>query len=181
VPPPTSSSQPPAETPPKTDQPSQNSLASYQVAPTKPRIVTIPKIGVKARIVAEGVAKDGSLAAPGNVYDAGWYTASSLPGQQGAMLLDGHVSSWTTNGIFYNLKKLQAGDAVLVERGDGKVFTYQVVKTQTYSTDAVDMNAAVTPVVPGQPGLNLITCGGKVKPGTSEFTERLVVFTKQVS
>lgn len=169
------------DNPPKTDQPSSNDLASYQVAPTKPRIVSIPKIGVKARIVPEGVTKDGSLAAPGNVYDTGWYTASSLPGTQGAMLLDGHVSSWTTNGVFYNLKKLQAGDIVTVERGDTKTYQYKVVKMQTYSADAVDMNAAVTPVVPGTPGLNLITCGGKVKPGTSEFTERVVVFTQQIT
>jgi LPXTG-site transpeptidase (sortase) family protein len=177
----TNNAQPAGDTPPKTNQPSPNDLSLYQVAPTKPRIVSIPKIGVKARILPEGVSKDGSLAAPSNVYDTGWYAASSLPGQQGAMLLDGHVSSWTTEGVFYNLKKLQAGDVVMIERGDAKTYQYKVVKTQTYSADAVDMNAAITPVVPGTPGLNLITCGGKVKPGTSEFTDRIVVFTQQIT
>jgi LPXTG-site transpeptidase (sortase) family protein len=174
-------SQPPAETAPATTAPSANDVDNYKVAATKPRVVTIPKIGVKARILPEGVAKDGSLAAPGNVHDAGWYTASSLPGQAGAMLLDGHVSSWTTNGVFYNLKKLVAGDTISVERGDGKVYQYKVVKSQSYDANSVDMQAAVTPVVPGMPGLNLITCTGKVKPGTSEFSERLIVFTKQVN
>lgn len=173
--------QPTPETAPATNAPSQSDIDGYAVAPTRPRIVTIPKIGVKARIVPEGVAKDGSLAAPANVYDTGWYTSSSLPGQAGAMLLDGHVSSWTTNGVFYNLKKLVAGDTISVERGDGKVLQYQVVKTQSYDAAAVDMQAAVTPVVPGKPGLNLITCTGKVKPGTSEFSQRLIVFTKQVT
>jgi LPXTG-site transpeptidase (sortase) family protein len=177
----TANNQAPDEAAPVTTAPTENDITAYEVAPSKPRLLTIPKIGVKARIVPEGVTKDGSLAAPGNVHDAGWYTSSSLPGQPGAMLLDGHVSSWTTNGVFYSLKKLAVGDVISVERGDGKILQYKVVKSQSYDAASVDMQAAVTPVVPGTPGLNLITCTGKVKPGTSDFSERLVVFTKQIN
>jgi LPXTG-site transpeptidase (sortase) family protein len=166
---------------PSTDKPLASTVSSYTVGPTRPRYLTIGKIGVHARILPEGLAADGSIGTPGNVYDTGWYTSSSLPGEQGAMLVDGHVSSWTTNGVFYDLKKLVAGDTVTVERGDGKTFTYKVVRTTVYDDDKVDMQAATSPVVAGQPGLNLITCTGKVKPGTSEFTQRLVVFTEQVS
>jgi hypothetical protein len=42
------------------------------------------------------------------------------------------------------------------------------------------MAAAMSPVVKETPGLNLITCTGKVRSGTSEFDHRLVVFTKQI-
>jgi len=166
---------------PATTAPTGSDIRNYTVAPSKPRLLTIPKIGVTARILPEGVTKDGSLAAPGNVHDAGWYTSSSLPGTPGAMLLDGHVSSWTTNGVFYDLKKLVPGDIISVERGDGKVLRYKVVKSQKYDASSVDMQAAATPVAPGTPGLNLITCTGKVKPGTSDFSERLIVFTKQIN
>ena len=164
---------------PSTTKPTTNDLASYAVAPTLPRYLRIPKLGVEARVLRLGVDKSGQLETPPNVYDTGWYDASSLPGSPGAMLIDGHVSSWTTNGVFYGLKKLVPGDTMTVERGDGQTFTYKVVKTQAYDADNVDMQAAVTPVVPGKPGLNLITCTGSVKPGTSEFTQRLVVFTVQ--
>ena len=43
------------------------------------------------------------------------------------------------------------------------------------------MQAALTPVVAGQPGLNLISCTGDVIAGTNSFSERIVVFTSQVS
>ncbi len=169
-----------AATVPSTVQPPSNDLSSYTVAPDKPRFISIGKIGVHARVLSLGLTADGALATPGNVFDAGWYNRSSLPGQPGAMVIDGHVSSWTTNGVFYDLKKLAAGDLVYIERGDGQKFTYKVVKAVLYDADTVDMQALTQPATAGKPGLNLITCAGKVKPGTSEFTQRLAVFTEQL-
>ncbi|HSW65644.1 MAG TPA: class F sortase [Bacillota bacterium] len=165
---------------PSTAQPSTNDLSSYNVAPDKPRYITIDKIGVHARVLSLGLTADGALAVPGNVFDAGWYNRSSLPGQPGAMVIDGHVSSWTTNGVFYDLKKLAAGDTLSIERGDGQKFTYKVVRTVLYDAESVDMQALTQAITAGKPGLNLITCAGKVKPGTSEFTQRLAVFTEQL-
>ncbi len=164
---------------PSTTKPPAGNVVSYTVAPALPRYLSIAKLGVHARILQLGVDKSGQLNTPPNVYDTGWYDASSLPGQPGAMLIDGHISSWTTPGVFYDLKKLTTGDVITVERGDGKVFTYRVVRIQTYDANSVDMQAAVTPVIPDKPGLNLITCTGSVKPGTSEFNQRLIVFTVQ--
>jgi LPXTG-site transpeptidase (sortase) family protein len=127
-----------------------------------------------------GLTAKNQIAAPNNVFDAGWYTGSAKPGQPGAMLIDGHVSSWTAHGIFYNLKKLQPGDKLQIQRGDGTTFTYKVVKSRVYDAAQVDMKAALSPVTTGKPGLNLITCDGSVIKGTSEFDKRLVVFTEQL-
>jgi sortase (surface protein transpeptidase) len=165
---------------PSTAKPSGSAVRNYTVAPDLPRYIKIPKLGVNARVMQAGVKSDGSLGTPGNVYDAAWYTGSSKPGQPGAMLIDGHVSSWTTRGVFYGLKRLVAGDIIQVQRGDGQVFAYKVVKTQTYPDNNVDMQAAVRPITPGKPGLNLITCTGRVKPGTSEFNQRIIVFAEQI-
>jgi hypothetical protein len=96
------------------------------------------------------------------------------------MLIDGHVSSWTSHGIFYGLKTLVAGDTIQIERGDGAILAYKVVKSQTYTTSKVDMAAALTPINPRKPGLNLITCTGNVMAGTNEFNQRVVVFAEQV-
>jgi LPXTG-site transpeptidase (sortase) family protein len=165
---------------PSTDKPSAKAISQYIVAPDAPRYLKIPKLGVNARVLQVGTNKDGSLGTPSNVFDTAWYNASAKPGQPGATLIDGHVSSWTSHGVFYGLKNLKPGDTMQVVRGDGSVFNYKVVKTQVYKDNNVDMRAAITPVVQGTPGLNLITCTGQVKPGTSEFNERVIVFTEQV-
>ena len=83
--------------------------------------------------------------------------------------------------MFYGLKNLVPGDTIQVERYDGGLFTYKVVKTQVYPANKVDMSAAMTPVNPAKPGLNLISCTGDVIPNTSEFNERIIVFAEQVT
>ena len=155
-------------------------LASYTVAPNAPRYLTIPRLNVHARILSVGVNTKGELETPNNVFDTAWYNGSSLPGQPGAMLIDGHISSWTAHGVFYGLNQLRSGDIIQVTRGDGTIFNYQVVRTQVYDVNSVDMNAALSPVDSSTPGLNLISCSGSVSPGTSEFNKRIVVFASQM-
>ena len=165
---------------PSTEKPTGKSINQYVVAPDLARYLKIPKLGVYARVLQVGITSDGALGTPSNVYDTAWYTGSAKPGQPGATLIDGHVSSWTTHGIFYGIKTLVAGDNIQIVRGDGTVLTYQVVKVQVYDSDNVDMRAAITPITAGKSGLNLITCTGRVKPGTSEFNQRVVVFAQQI-
>lgn len=128
-----------------------------------------------------GLTSGGAIAVPDNIYDAGWYDKSSLPGQKGAMFIYGHVSSWTADGIFHDLKKLKAGDSVVITRGDNKKFTYRVISTKTYPYNKVDMNQVLSPIDGNETGLNLMTCTGQIIKGTSEFNERLVVFTSLAS
>jgi LPXTG-site transpeptidase (sortase) family protein len=165
---------------PSTVKPTAKAYGSYAVTGDLARYIKIPKLGVSGRVLQVGINNDGALGTPNNVYDAAWYTGSAKPGQPGATLIDGHVSSWTSHGIFYGLKKLVAGDTIQLQRGDGQILTYRVVRSQVYNADNVDMQAAVLPVTKGKSGLNLITCTGRVKPGTSEFNERVIVFAEQI-
>lgn len=166
---------------PATKPPSPEEIADYVVAPNLPRYLLIPKLGVDARIFSVGLTSDGALGTPNNVYDTDWYNESAEPGQPGAMLIDGHISSWTAHGVFYGIKNLVPGDLIRVERGDGTIFSYDVVKTQIYNANDVNMQAAITPIVAGKPGLNLISCTGDVISGTSQFNERIIVFAEQVT
>lgn len=163
-----------------TVKPSAKAVAAYAVAPTLPKYLKIPAIGVYARILQVGILANGALGTPNNVYDTAWYTGSAQPGQPGATLIDGHVSSWTSNGVFYNLHKLVAGDTIQIVKGDNSVINYQVVNTQTYNSNNVNMQAAITPVDPSVSGLNIITCTGDVIKGTSQFDKRVIVFAKEV-
>jgi sortase (surface protein transpeptidase) len=161
---------------PSTAPVTADTLRAYRVAPEAARYISIPKLGVLARVLQVGMTKDGALATPSNVFDTAWYKQSAQPGQPGATLIDGHVSSWTTNGVFYGIKKLVAGDTIQIERGDGQKLSYAVVKTVTYPADAVDMGSLMKPVTPGKSGLNLITCGGKYDSKSGEFTQRIAVY-----
>lgn len=166
-------------TAPSTDEPSPENFNSHQVAPDQPRYISIPAISVSAIVKPTGVSADNQIMSPTNVYETGWYNGSTKPGQAGAMLVSGHVSSWQTSGVFYDLKLLQPGDQITIERGDGAKFIYTVSKSETYDAGNVDMEAAMSPIDPNKPGLNLITCAGKVIEGTNEFDKRIVVFAEQ--
>lgn len=169
-----------ASTPPATKKPEKSEFDNYQVAADLPRYIFIPKISVSAMVKQIGIVKDNQIGTPANVHDAGWYDQSAKPGQPGAMLIDGHVSSWESHGVFYDLKKLEVGDSITIQRGDGVVVSYKVSKIETYDADKVDMAAALAPINPEKPGLNLITCTGNVIKDTNEFDKRIVVFAEQI-
>jgi len=164
---------------PSSTKPSPQQVASYVVASDLPKYLSIPAIGIdKARVIQLGLLRNNQIASPPNIYDAGWYKGSARPGASGAMFIYGHVSSWTAGGLFQNLHKLKSGDQIVITRGNDTTVTYQVVSSRIYPQDHVDMNAVLSPVDPLRPGLNLMTCTGHVIKGTSEFDERLVVFSK---
>lgn len=163
------------DTPDETE-PESNAVANYRVDPSLPRRISIPKIGVDARIRPLGTKSNNELKAPANIYDAGWYERSARLGEKtGATLIDGHVHGLTKPGVFYGLKKIGIGELIEVERGDGEVFRYKVVRTQTYNRHNVDMAAAIASVDPARPGLNLITCTGSLEKGVNTYSDRLLV------
>lgn len=165
---------------PATVKPSPAAIAAYSVPATHPRYLKIPKLGVNARVYAVGLTKAGAIGTPDNVFDAAWFNQTSLPGKPGAMLIDGHVSSWTTRGIFYDLKSLSVGDTMHIETGNGTVYQYKVMKTQTYEASSINVQTLLTPIDSQHPGLNLITCAGDVIKGTNDFNKRIVVFAEQI-
>jgi LPXTG-site transpeptidase (sortase) family protein len=165
---------------PSTIKPSSQAVSQYQVAPDLARYIKIPSLNVNARVLQVGITASGAVGTPDNVYDTAWYTGSAKPGQPGATLIDGHISSWTTHGVFYSLKQLATGDSIQIVLGNGTVLNYQVVRSQIYNTNNVDMQAALKPVTAGKSGLNLISCTGRVEKGTNEFNERVIVFAQQI-
>ncbi len=161
---------------PDEKEPDAKAVSNYTVAPDMPKRITIPKTKTYSRIKPLGTKSDNELKAPSNIYDTGWYQKSAKPGENGAMLINGHVHGPKKPGVFANLKKLVAGDAITIERGDGQRFTYRVVKTQSYPEHAVDMAAALVPAESGKQGLNIITCTGSLNAQKTGYEDRLVVF-----
>lgn len=144
-----------------------------------PKIVTIKKADVNARVSRVGVNTNNEMTTPRNVFNVGWYDASSKPGENGTIVLNGHVSGPTKKGVFYGLGKLIAGDKISIERGDSKLFNYTVVKIEKQKYTDVDMSKMLISSIPGKPGLNLITCSGKFNSKTNSFDDRTVVYAVQ--
>jgi LPXTG-site transpeptidase (sortase) family protein len=122
-----------------------------------------------------GGRQKNELQAPYGIYDAGWYNASSHPGENGAMLIDGHSGIGKTRGIFHDLTQLAAGDDITVTRGDGQTFTYKVVDLQVVDKEQVDMGSLLVSADTAKPGLTLITCAGSQVPGTFSLQQRVIV------
>ncbi len=166
---------------PSSVKPSAPAVANYVVPSTLPRYIAIPALDIdNTRIIQLGVLKHRQIATPDNIHDTGWYKDSAEPGKPGAMFIYGHVSNWKAEGVFHDLAKLKQGDKITVTSGEGKAYTYQVAETKIYDYRNVDMNAVLSPVNPNKPGLNLMTCTGKIIKGTNQFNERLVVFASLV-
>jgi len=167
---------------PSSIKPPIQATVSYSVPPLDPKYIAIPSINIaNTDVLKLGLMSNKAIAVPDNIFQTGWYDGSSLPGQKGAMFIYGHVSSWTADGIFYNLKKLIPGDKVIITAGNNTVYEYNVIAIKVYPYNNVNMQQVLSPINPSVPGLNLMTCTGSVMPGTSLFNERLVVFTSLVS
>ena len=159
---------------------SKNDLSTYEAAADTPRIITIKKLNVAARVRPMALNSDKTIQAPKNVNDAGWYIGSAKPGESGAMFIDGHASGATHFGLFGYLSLLKKGDTVSIEKGDGATLTYRVVHTETIPLDAIDMSKILAPHEGVDKGLNLMTCTGKWLDDTKTLDHRVVVYTEQV-
>lgn len=162
--------------PPSTEKPTPETIRKYAVSPMNPRYIDIPSLKIHARMLSMTVDKKNELQAPYGIHDAGWYNASSRPGENGAMLVDGHSGIGNTHGIFHDIHALKAGTPLVITRGDGKKFTYRVVKTEILDAKKVDMGKLLVSQDTAKPGLNLITCAGDWIPGTFSLKQRAIVY-----
>lgn len=158
-----------------------STVDNYQVAADLPRILTIDKLDVRARILPMSVNADGAMQAPVNIFDSGWYGASAKPGQAGATVIDAHASGATREGLFAYLDTLTVGDRLSIERGDGQKFTYEVTYTEVVPLETIDMQKLLNTHDGVSEGLNLITCTGKWLPDQKTYDHRVTVYTKRVS
>lgn len=154
------------------EQVSEADIEAHKVAPEAPRVLKIPSIGVAARIKQVGTTLSNEPIAPKSIYDVGWYEGSSKLDTEGAVLLNGHLSGSNKPGIFQDVQTLQAGDQIIVERGDGKEYLFIVSRLQEYTGGQIDMSAAINSIDPSKKGLNLVTTLNKYS-GTEK---RVIVF-----
>lgn len=138
----------------------------------RPVSIDIPSIGVHTTLQDLGLDTDGALEPPADLTQAGWYTGSPVPGQDGPSVIAGHVDSFQGPAVFFELKQLKPGDAVTVGLSSGRQVAFSVMLVQEYPKDAFP-TADVYGARP-DPELRLITCGGGFAAG--HYLDNIVVY-----
>lgn len=149
--------------------------AEYKVANDYPERIDIPTIKAGGCIEQVGIDQYGSIAVPSSIYLAAWYINSTLPGQPGLSIIDGHIGGrYNANGIFQKLYQLKKGDTLTIELGSGEILYYQVYNVRSVSLDE-SINALLVKDQTVKSQLNLITCGGSYSSTTNSYDHRVII------
>jgi sortase (surface protein transpeptidase) len=158
----------------RADQNLQDQITGLVLPESEPIAVSIPRIGVRSRLVPLGLDKNGEMETPAPD-DAGWYTRGPSPGALGPAVLTGHVT-WNRPAIFYRLGTMRRGDQVSVTRKDGKTAVFTVTRVTRFSKTRFPSQAVYGPI--DHAGLRLITCGGTYDVARHKYLDNVVVFAK---
>jgi sortase (surface protein transpeptidase) len=136
--------------------------------------ISIPAIGVNARIVRLGLNPDHTIQVPKNFAEAGWFQPGPEPGERGAAVIVGHLDSWLGPGVFYRLHELPVGAVIKVKVQDGRTVRFIArsmirVPKSRFPTTRVYVHT-------GPPALRLVTCAGKLNWATGHHRDNYIVF-----
>jgi sortase (surface protein transpeptidase) len=157
---------------------SGSNFPDYKVADDLPRVISIPKINLTARVKSVGLTPSNKIDVPVDASYAGWYSGSSKLRDRGAAFMTGHYNGVNAGGVFDRLNEVAVNDKFTVEMGDGEKITYQVTKVENLPVASVDMAKALQPDKDARYGLNIMTCSGTMNGGG--FSHRLIVYSKAV-
>jgi sortase (surface protein transpeptidase) len=151
---------------------------SAQDTTTRPVRLRIPSVKIDAFVESVGVLANGDLETPteNRWYNVGWYQSGTIPGERGSAVIDGHLDRPGGNpAVFWNLRQVHVGDAVMVIDAQGNPVRFHVTRVAFYEPQAAPLQEIF-----GNAGgiyLNLITCAGDWLPSAHQTTLRLVVYT----
>lgn len=141
-----------------------------------PQTLRIPIIDVKTPLVGLALDNAGGIQVPANPNKAGWYSLGTKPGDDGSAVVVGHIDSKTGPAVFYNLKTLEKGDKIIVDRTNGDKIQFKVAAVNTYLNEKFPARKIYTGSSK-QKALNLVTCGGKYDASKGGYQSNVVVFT----
>jgi Sortase domain len=143
----------------------------------RPVSVTIPAIGVHARLTPLGLTPDGALQVPTSPWIPGWYAGGPRPGDVGPAIIAGHIDSLSGPGVFFRLRLLRPGDLVFVRRADGTVAVFRVYAERMYAKDRFPTAEVYGPTPDAE--LRLITCGGTFDAAVGSYLSNVVVYASR--
>ena len=141
----------------------------------RPTAITIPDLGIEARIDPVGVQDDGAMVIPAAPTSVGWYQYGSAPGDpEGHTVVAGHIATREDGaGAFAPLVGAEEGMEVEVEDADGTTHRYVVRGREAIRKKALPVDEIFAR--DGRPVLVLITCGGEYIPELRSHRDNIVV------
>lgn len=145
-----------------------------------PKRITDENSNIDVSLVEVSVDELGTLQAPKNWNEGGWYRYGSSPGEPGNLIINAHYdNNYGGPAAFWKLKNLKTDDKVNVFDTYDRKYTYKV--TNSFLVDINDPNRLEIFKEDQNATMTLITCGGVWVPGKSTYNKRLVVKAELVS
>jgi hypothetical protein len=94
----------------------------------------------------------------------------------GPSVIAGHVDSRTGPAVFYRLRDLRPGNALLVDRADGTRLRFVVERASSFPKSGFPTAAVFGPVPSA--ALRLVTCAGDFDRARGSYRDNLVVFAR---
>jgi hypothetical protein len=159
----------------------QSRAAGHRLSSSAPVAIQIPAIRVRAKVVALGLSRNGSISVPPlkTPFETSWYDGGPAPGAPGASVILGHVDAARVGpAIFYYLGNLRPGNRIYIQLRNGRTAIFEA-----YSVAEYRKTSFPTAKVYGYtswPTLRLVTCGGDFDPRTGHYLGNTVVFASYV-
>jgi Sortase domain len=167
----------PAAAPTSPRQTAPGTVRAVGMARSEPTEISIPRIGLEAKIVTVGLDAAGAIQVPPleQAHLAGWYRLGPSPGEVGNAVVVGHVDSYAMGpAVFFEIGTLRAGDVIEIRRKDATVARFVVKSTGSYPKSAFPTDLVYGPS--DQAGLRLITCGGQFDEAARSYLNNVIVF-----
>jgi len=154
--------------------------STEELSPSIPTRISIPSLGVRAKVVKVGRAADGSIATPtaDPAEATGWYRFGPTPGEPGSAVIVGHVDTDSQPAVFHRLPELRKGKLIEVDREDHRVATFTVESVETFPKTSFP--AARVFDSTDRARLVLVTCGGPWVGGRIGYSDNVIVFATLV-
>ena len=153
-------------------------LPTEKPQPGNPVRLVINALDVDAAVESVGMDERGRMDVPKKDENVAWYNLGYKPGANGSAVIAGHLDTRSgTPAVFYNIGKLKLGDRIQVIDDKEQVFTYSVVRTESYDYDKVPLQEIFA--TKGKARLNLITCEGAFDSASQNYSKRLVVYAEE--
>ena len=160
----------------RADQDVRDQITGLVLPASEPVTVSIPKLGVRSRLVDLGLDKHEKMEVPRSGAQAGWFSRGAAPGALGPAVIAGHVTWHRAPAVFHRLGTMQPGDQVRVTRKDGKTAVFTVTRVDQFSKSRFPSRAVYGEI--DHAGLRLITCGGTWDAARNKYLDNVIVFAK---
>lgn len=141
----------------------------------EPLLLVIPRIRVVSKVEPVGLLENGHMDTPRAWDNVAWFAPGTRPGNPGSAVMAGHLDSTTGPAVFWKLRQLEPGDAVIVLDAQARILIFRVEKLRAYDEEAAPIDILFGPSA--SPRLNLLTCAGSWDHAKRGYDKRLAVYT----